>query len=85
MDSPWSQLYQSLRGTIAFTLYSLYLSLHDISRSLVSLQDDSVLHLLIQARSNTSCSLMIAVMVVMLRIPRHQLPLGLSLKTPNNL
>lgn len=83
MDSPWSQLYQSLRGTIAS--HSLYLSLHDISRSLVSLQDDSVLHLLIQARSNTSCSLMIAVMVVMLRIPRHQLPLGLSLKTPNNL
>lgn len=83
MDSPWSQLYQHLLGITAFPLYSL--SLHDIPRSLVAPQDSSVLHLLIQARSNTSCSLMIAEMVVVLRIPGHQIPLGLSLEIPNNL
>lgn len=85
MDSPWSQLYQSPLGIIAFPLYSLYLSLCDILRFLVALQNSSVLHLLIQARSNTSCSLMIAEMVVVLKIPGHQIPLSLSLENPNNL
>lgn len=67
------------------SLQSLSFSLHDFPRSLVAPQDSSVLHLLIQARSNTSCSLMIAEMVVVLRIPGLQNPFTLSLENPNNL
>lgn len=71
IDSPWSQLYQHLLGITMFPHHSP--SLHDIPRSLVAPQDSSVLHLLIQARSNTSYSLMMLGLVAVLRIPGHQI------------
>lgn len=83
IDSPWFQLYHPQLGTIAMSLCSV--SLHDICSSLVAPRDSSVLHLLMEARSNTSLSLMLAEMVVVLRIPGQWIPFSLSLENPNNL
>lgn len=60
--------------------YQCNASLHDICMSLVAPRDSSVLHLLMEAGSNTSSSLMLAEMVVVLRIPGHRIPLSLSLE-----
>lgn len=78
MDSLWCQLDQPVLDAAALRLRSLFPSC--VARLLPLSQDISVLHLLIQARSNSTYSLMIAALEV---ARQRSEPSSLSQESPS--